>query len=276
MTHIYAVSDGTGITAERVVRAALVQFEDHNIQLTRYGAVMTAGRIREIVDEAADSGGFVVHTFVYEDLRHAMLTAGRSKNVTTIDLMGPLLARLSELLATTPRSEPGILEPFDTAYLQRIDAINFTVRHDDGKNIEDLDQAEIVLVGVSRTSKTPLSVFLAYRGWRVANVPIVLDIEPPQELFGLPRRRVICLIVKPERLSELRQARVERMGTGIVGYADMDYIRREVSYAYKIFERRRDWPLVDVTSKPLEEAAAEVVTLISGSRRSLSELTFGD
>jgi regulator of PEP synthase PpsR (kinase-PPPase family) len=264
MTHIYAVSDATGTTAERVVRAALVQFEDHNIEITRYGAVRDAARIHEIVSEASDTGGFVVHTFVYENLRHAMLTEGRAHNVTTVDLMGPLLARLSELLATAPRSEPGLFQPFDAAYLQRIEAINFTVRHDDGTNIDDLHQAEIVLVGVSRTSKTPLSVFLAYRGWRVANIPIILDMEPPKELFNLPRKRVVCLIVKPERLTELRLARVERMGTHAKGYADLDYIMREVAYAYRLFERRRDWPLVDVTSKPLEEAAAEVVTLMGG------------
>lgn len=272
MTHIYAVSDATGITAERVVRAALVQFDDHNIQITRYGAVMDTERITEIVSEATDTGGFIVHTFVYEDLRHAMLTEGRANNVTTIDLMGPLLVRLSEQLATTPRAEPGLFQPFDAAYLQRIDAINFTVRHDDGKNIDDLDQAEIVLVGVSRTSKTPLSIFLAYRGWRVANVPLMLGIDPPAKLFSLPRRRVACLVVKPERLSELRQARVERMGTPLKGYADLEYVRNEVAYAYQVFDKRRDWPLVDVTSKPLEEAAAEVVALTGGGVRSVGEI----
>ena len=267
MTHIYAVSDATGITAERVVRAALVQFDDHSIEITRCGSVRSPTRIREIVQEAADTEGFIVHTFVYEYLRNAMLTEGRLKNVMTIDLMGPLLARLSELLATPPRAEPGLFQPFDSAYLQRIEAINFTVRHDDGKNIDDLDKAEIVLVGVSRTSKTPLSVFLANRGWRVANVPIVLGIDPPKELFSLPRRRVVALIVKPERLSELRQARVVQLGTQIKGYADIKHVRAEIAYAYEIFDKHRDWPIVDVTFKSLEEATAEVVSLIGGPAR---------
>ena len=144
MSHIYAVSDATGTTAERVVRAALVQFDDHQIEITQYGSIRTSEQIHDIVTEAARTGGFVVHTFVFENLRHAMLTQGRAQNVITIDLMGPLLARLSELLATPPRSEPGLFQPFDSAYLQRIDAINFTVRHDDGRNVHDLDQAEIV------------------------------------------------------------------------------------------------------------------------------------
>ena len=268
MFRIYAVSDATGTTAERVVRAALVQFEDHQIRITRRGSVRTLAQIHEIVSEAARSNGFVVHTFVYEELRHSILTEGRAQNVTTIDLMGPLLARLTDLLARPPRSEPGLFQPFDTAYLQRIEAIDYTVRHDDGRSTHDLDQAEIVLVGVSRTSKTPLSIYLAYRGWKVANVPIILGVNPPANLLQLPRKRVVGLVIKPERLVELRHARVERMGTHALGYADLEYIRKELTYAYQIFENRRDWPLVDVTAKPLEEAAAEVVTLIGAAEPS--------
>jgi regulator of PEP synthase PpsR (kinase-PPPase family) len=262
MINIYAISDASGTTAERVVRAALVQFDERKIAITRFGGVRNAERIRQIITEAAQSGGFVVHTFVYEKLRRMILREGRSQNVVTIDLMGPLLARLSELLATPPRSEPGIFQPFDSAYLERIEAIDYTVRHDDGCNVHDLDRADIVLVGISRTSKTPLSIYLAYRGWKVANIPIVLDLEPPPDLWQLPHRRVVGLVVKPERLMELRQARVERMGTAAFGYADLDYIKRELAYAYRLFDRRRDWPLVDVTSKPIEEAASEVVALL--------------
>ncbi len=265
MFHIFAVSDASGVTAERVVRAALVQFAAPEIEITRHGGVRTPERIREIVTEAAEQNGFIVHTFVYEELRHVMLTEGRAHNVTTIDLMGPLLARLSELLATPPLAQPGPFLPFDASYMERINAIDFTVRHDDGRNVLDLDQAQIVLVGVSRTSKTPLSIYLAYRGWRVANVPIVLDMEPPSQLFRLPRHRVVGLIIRPERLTELRQARVEHMGITGIGYADMEHVRKEVAYAYEIFDRRRDWPLVDVTTKPIEETAAEVVALLGHS-----------
>lgn len=262
MFHIFAVSDGTGTTAERVVRAALIQFDDHQIEITRCGSVRTASQIRDIVERAEATGGFIVHTLVYEDLRRVMLTEGRGKNITTIDLMGPLLARLSELLSTAPRSEPGLFLPFDSAYLQRIDAIDYTVRHDDGRNLHDLDQAEIVLVGVSRTSKTPLSIYLAYRGWKVANVPIALGVTPPPELFDLPKSRVVGLVVRPDRLSELRLARLEKLGTKAWGYADLDHVKKEIAFAYEVFDLRKDWPLVDVTTKPIEEAAAEVVALL--------------
>lgn len=271
MRHIFAVSDASGTTAEGVVRAALVQFDSDQVDITRYGGVRSVERVREIIAEAAERGGFVVHTLVAEELRLEVLNAGRRRNVTTIDLMGPLLGRLSELLAAAPRAQPGGPQGLDPGYLRRIMAMEFTVRHDDGRYVHDLDQAEIVLAGVSRTSKTPLSFYLAYRGWRVANIPLMLGVEPPPELFVLPRRRVVGLVVRPERLAELRQVRVERMRTRALGYADLEHIRREVVFAYEVFARRPDWPLVDVTAKPIEETAAEVVALIGGRGRGQEE-----
>lgn len=269
MTDIFAVSDGSGTTSERVVNAALTQFDPSKVNITRRGNVRTADQIREVVAEAAETGGFIVHTLVSETARSAMLNDGRMANVITIDLMGPLLARLSEVLETFPRAEPGIFKPFDDSYMQRIDAINFTVQHDDGCSVNDLDQAEIVIIGVSRTSKTPLSIYLSYRGWKTANIPIILDVEPPAQLFKLPRKRVVCLTVDPKNLSILRHVRTQRMGTMSLKYADLDYVRHEVAYAYQIFERRRDWPLVDVTNKPIEEVASEVVALLGKNSQRL-------
>lgn len=266
MYYIFAVSDATGTTSERVLRAALSQFDASQITVTRFGGIRTPKQVREIVHEAEMKNGFIVHTFVSEQLRRVVLKEGRVHNVTTIDLMGPLLARLAELLSTAPRSEPGLFDPFDPSYLQRIDAIDFTVRHDDGQNAHDLDQAEIVLVGVSRTSKTPLSFYLGYRGWKVANIPIVWEIEPPRELFQLPKGRVVGLLINPDRLSDLRRVRAERMGTFSKGYADLEHIHQELDYAFRLFERRQDWPLVDVTTKSIEEAAAEIVVLLGRSK----------
>ncbi len=224
MFHVYVVSDATGQTAQGVMRAALTQFDASRVEIHRFGGVRTDAQVRSVVGQASETGGFIVHTLVSAELRRTVLTEGRAANVPTIDLMGPLLARLSDLLATKPRAEPGLFQPFDTAYLQRIEAIDFTVRHDDGRNIQDLEKAEIVLVGVSRTSKTPLSIYLSYRGWKVANIPLALGVEPPARLFELPRRRVVGLIVRPERLAELRRVRLEHIGTSLKGYADLDYI----------------------------------------------------
>jgi regulator of PEP synthase PpsR (kinase-PPPase family) len=257
MYHIFAASDATGTTAERVLRAALTQFETSQVSITRYGGVRSPEKISEIVHEAAQASGFIVHTFVSAELRRVILREGRAHNVATIDLMGPLLARLSELLATPPRAEPGLFNPFDASYMQRIEAIDFSVRHDDGRNYHELDRAEIVLVGVSRTSKTPLSIYLANRGWKVANVPSHWC-GTAKELFGLHSARG-QVNRRPERLPDLRRAITLEPAQG---YADLDYIRKEMEYAYQVFQRRKDWPLVDVTTKSIEESAAEVVALL--------------
>jgi regulator of PEP synthase PpsR (kinase-PPPase family) len=259
---VFAISDATGTTAERVVKAALTQFEGAKVNINRYGEVRTRDQVREILDEAEASQGIVVHTLVSADLRRMVLTEGRHRGVVTIDLMGPLLARLTALLATAPLSEPGLFRPFDDAYLSRIDAIRFTVDHDDGRNTQELPEADIVLIGVSRTCKTPVSIYLATQGWRVANVPLVLGMKPPAELFDLPKRKVVALMVEPERLAILREARIERLGTPSQGYADLDSVRREITYAYDLMGRRPDWPIVDMTAKSIEEAATEVVSLI--------------
>lgn len=264
MLNIYAVSDATGTTAEGVVRAALSQFEDSGVNVERRGNVRDVEQVRQIVGEASLNGAIIVHTLVSAELRRRMLTDGRSANVATIDLMGPLLVRLADALDIQPRSQPGLFHPSGSSYMDRVDAIDFTVRHDDGKSIDDLEKAEIVLVGVSRTSKTPLSIYLAYRGWRVANVPLVLGIEPDPLLFKLPRKRVVGLIVKPERLVELRHARAEHLGTPARGYADLEYVQKEIAEAYEIFERG-GWPLVNVTAKPIEETAEEVIALVGRS-----------
>lgn len=263
MVHrIYTVSDATGATAERVVKSALVQFDAEDVEIIRIGDLRTKEQVSQVIAEAAKNKGIIVHTLVSEELRHLMVSEGRLMDVTTIDIMGPLLVRLSEMFALKPKGIPGGLAPFDRGYIERIEAIDFTVRHDDGKNAHELDQADIVLVGVSRTSKTPLSFYLAYRGWKVANVPIVMGVEPPRELFELPKHRVVGLVIHPTRLAELRKVRVERMGTHSQRYADLDFVNQELAYSYQIFDRRRDWPLIDVTHKPIEEAASEILSLL--------------
>ena len=262
MYKIFAVSDATGKTAARVLNAALLQFDTQNVSIIRYGEVRSVDRICEICDEAAREGGFVVHTLVSEELRMHMLDEGRKFNVPTIDLMGPLLIRLAAWFKSNPKAQPGLFHAIDAEYDRRVEAIEFTVQHDDGQRSEELHLADIILVGVSRTSKTPLSIYLANQGWKVANVPLILGVQPPSNLFKMPKRKVIALMIDPERLASLRQVRAERLGTKQAGYADIETIRREVTYAYQLFDRRRDWPLLDVTAKPIEEAAAEIATII--------------
>ncbi|MBU0490358.1 MAG: kinase/pyrophosphorylase [Chloroflexi bacterium] len=265
MTAIHVVSDATGATAHQVVQAALAQF-DQEIEIQVHPNVTTSDQVQAIIAEVAEYGGFIVHTLVSPELRDFLWSQGRAYGVHSIDLMGPLLTRLTLLLDTQPRAQPGQARQLEENYYRRIEAIEFTVRHDDGRNPADLPRADIVLVGVSRTSKTPVSMYLSYQGWRVANVPIALGVQPPRQLFEVDPRKVVALTVRPERLAVHRAARLKSLGldpaTQEVMYIDVDHIRQELAYSHEIIQQAPAWPIIDVTSKPVEETASEVVSLI--------------
>ena len=265
--YVFVVSDATGATGEMVLRAALTQFDTSGVVFERMAQVRTEAQVREVVRTVAQRQGLIVHTLVSARLREVMLTEGRKHLVPTIDLMGPLLTRLEGLLKISPLAQPGLFRQLDEDYYQRIEAINFTVKHDDGRRPHDLPQADIVLVGVSRTGKTPISIYLSSQGWQVANVPVVLGVEPPPQLFQLPRKRVVGLTIEPDRLTIIRQARLRRVARGMgISYADFNHVVQELEYSDLIFRQGR-WPVIDVTGKSIEEAAAEVISLTSGERR---------
>jgi regulator of PEP synthase PpsR (kinase-PPPase family) len=263
--HAFVVSDGTGVTAEQVLSAALTQFAGAEVELERRPEVRSDEQVRQVVEEAAQAGGFIVHTLVSDKLREEMTRAGRLHNVETIDLMGPLLARLSRQLAVSPAEKPGLFRQLNEEYFRRIETVEFALSHDDGRRVHQISQAEIVLVGVSRTFKTPLSIYLAFRGWLVANVPIVMQIGPPLPLFELPAGRVCGLTIDPDRLAELRRVRQEHLGGATGDYAHPASVHREVAYALNFFGQR-GWPVVDVTDKPIEEATAEIIALVGEAR----------
>lgn len=256
---IVIASDATGRTAEMVVRAALVQFRGAEVQLHIRPHVLTLEDVRVTVRTATQVRGLIVHTLVSPELRHLMLTEGRARNVSTIDLLGPLLLRLEDLLQLQPLARPGLFREMDEEYRRRFEVIEFAVKHDDGQNAQGLPQADVVLVGVSRTSKTPLSVFLAGRGLRVANVPVVHRLPLPEELARVDPRKVVGLSIKAERLVELRRSRLQQMETPPkFPYADPRQIFAELEYARGLCGRA-GWPMVDVTDKSIEEVAAEVL-----------------
>jgi regulator of PEP synthase PpsR (kinase-PPPase family) len=259
---IFAVSDGTGRTAERILRAALVQFPGAEVEIIVRSNVRTAKRILEVVREAAAAKGFIVHTIVTRALRETMIRAGREHNVERIDLMGPLLARLTETLAVSPTEKPGIFARLNKSYFRRIETMDFALRHDDGQRLEDIRKAELVLLGVSRTFKTPLSIYLAFKGWFVANVPIVLNQAPPAVLERLPPNRIFCLDTNPRELAELRRARDDYLkGAAGPAYADPEYVRIELMQARRFYGQHPGWSIVNVTNKPIEEIATEILTV---------------
>jgi regulator of PEP synthase PpsR (kinase-PPPase family) len=261
-------SDATGRTAEMVVRAALVQFRGAEVELVVRSHLQTPEAVRGVVEEAAQIGGLVVHTLVSLELRNVMLTEGRARNIPTIDLLGPLLFRLEDLLQLQPLAKPGLFRDLDAEYRRRFEVVEYTVKHDDGQDPHGLPQADIVLVGVSRTSKTPLSMFLAGRGLKVANVPVVYRLPLPEEMARVVPRKVVGLRIKAERLIELRRSRLQQMETPPkFPYADPRQIWAELEYAQSLFARG-GWAVVDVTDKSVEEVAAEVLVCAGVERPS--------
>ena len=261
MNRVFVVSDGTGETAERVLRAAITQFEGAGVEIVRRPEVRTEGHVRQIVREVVEAEGFIVHTLVSDELREAMLREGRRHNIEAIDLMGPLLARLSQHLAVFPSKKPGLFRQLNEEYFRRVETMEFAFRHDDGRRAYELHKAEIVLVGVSRTFKTPLSIYLAFKGWLVANVPIVPEMALPPELSALASGCVIGLTIDPGRLAELRAVRDQYLGGATGDYADPQAVGREVAYALSIFQDQ-GWPIVEVTDKPIEETVSEILALV--------------
>jgi len=257
---ILILSDATGTTAEMVVRNALTQFERNTFELERFSYVRNKSKVLEAVESAFESGGIIFHTLVSKDLRDVLLSESVRRGVQTIDLMGPALRVLSRFFDEPPRMDPGIQYRLSDRYFRRIEAIEYTVTHDDGRGIEDLDRADIVLIGVSRTSKTPLSIFLANRySLAIANIPIVPGIELPEKLFKINREKVVGLTITPRRLIEVRKARLERVNLGTPSkYINFDDVIDELRYAHSIYASN-GWSVIDVTEKSVEETALEIL-----------------
>lgn len=260
MSNVFVFSDGTGRTAEQAVMAAMTQFPDSEVEILRRGNIRTETDVQQYITEAAEANGIVVHTLVSDHLRECLLHHARIHNVEAIDLMGPLLSRLSHYLENAPKGEPGLYFNLNQEYFKRIDAVQFAFNHDDGLRSYEYDKSEIVLVGVSRTFKTPLSIYLAFKGWFSANFPIVMGCDPPDELLGLPHGRVFGLTTQAHELSSLRVARQQYLGGSTGDYSSLDNVRKELVYAQRIFSRY-GWPVVEVTNKPIEEIASEILAL---------------
>ncbi len=262
---VLLLSDATGETAEKMVSAALTQFQHRDAQVTRVSNVRSKNQIYSALDKAAQQQAMVIYTMVNRELSRLVHEECSAMGLISVDIITPLLVRLSEFLGTTPNETPGLLHSVDDDYFRRIDAIEFTVRNDDGQETRFLNKADIVLVGVSRTSKTPLSMYLAHRGWKVANIPLVSGISPPPELLTLEHNRVAGLLIKPERLVELRAARLRNLGQNPrEAYAQYEQIEEELLEARKFF-RRQKWAIVDVTGKAVEETANEVLVKLKMS-----------
>jgi regulator of PEP synthase PpsR (kinase-PPPase family) len=258
---VFAVSDATGGTAEAAARAALAQFASLGETRVRlFTHVRDRRSIETIMAAAQLQGALVVYTLVEPDLRGAMMAIAHDLEVPSLDLLGPLVARLAQHLGRAPLSVPGLGHTTDAEYFRRIDAVEFTVRQDDGKDPRNLRRADLVFLGISRSGKTPLSHYVAQRGFKAANVPIVLDVPLPRELEEVDPKRVFGLLIDPLHLMRIRQTRMESLGMAPGEYyGELGHIRRELEYARNLYAQHPGWTVIDITRKAVEETAATVL-----------------
>ena len=257
---IFVVSDSTGETAERVVRAALLQFPQERVRIRLFTRVRDPESVSEVLKKASETGAMVVFTLVSPDLREYFHEIAAQEHIETVDVIGTLIHKVGTYLEATPLNRPTATLPLSEEYFRRVEAIEFAVKSDDGKEPRNLRKADLVLTGVSRTSKTPLSTYLAGRGYKVANVPLVLGVPPPPELEEVPPEKVVGLTIGIEKLSEIRRARLVQLGMpSDANYGLRDHVRAELEYADEIFGSHPGWMVIDVSGRAIEETATIIL-----------------
>lgn len=264
--YVYIISDGTGETASALVKAAVVHYSEKDIQIIRCKNVRTETQVERVVDEIKDKKGLIAYTVVSNLLKKKIHELSAEAGLISIDLLSPLFQGFDTFfgVASDENKEAGLLRMVDDSYFKRISAIEYTVKNDDGKDLRYLDEADIILVGISRTSKTPLSIFLSHKGWKVANIPLVLNVPLPEELFKVDQKKIVGLMIDREKLSRIRRNRLEKFQQDPGSdYASLQHIHAEIEYANQIFKQNKRWPVFDVTERALEETATEIVKIVS-------------
>jgi regulator of PEP synthase PpsR (kinase-PPPase family) len=268
--HLHLVSDSTGETLITVARAVAAQYANVTPVEHVYPLVRSQKQLDRVLDEIEEAPGIVLFTLLEKDLVSRLEDKCKEINVPSLSIIGPVMQLFEAYLGAATTGRVGAQHVLNAEYFKRIDALNYTMIHDDGQHVEGLDEADVVLVGVSRTSKTPTSIYLANRGIRTANVPLVPGIPVPSQLETLTRPLVVSLHATPERLIQIRQNRLLSMGaesgSGSDSYTDKQSVTEEVAFARKL-SAKHDWPLLDVTRRSIEETAAAIMKLYSDRQR---------
>jgi regulator of PEP synthase PpsR (kinase-PPPase family) len=264
--HLHLVSDSTGETVHSVARACLVQFEDVQPVEHVWSMVRTRSQVERVIAGVEANPGVVLFTLVNDALRGLLQQACRRLQIPAIPVLDPVIGALAAYLGRKSRGQPGIQHMLDNEYFARIDAMTFALNHDDGQSSWGLDEADVCLVGVSRTSKTPTCLYLANRGIKAANVPVVPGMPLPPELLNAKRPLIVGLTNDPERLIQLRRHRLsmlqQEVSTDYTDYTDLEAVRAEVREARRIFAERH-WPVIDVTRRSIEETAAAIMRMLA-------------
>ena len=261
--HLHLLSDSTGETLEMIAKAALAQFDDAGVQRHFWPMVRSQQNLERIMPDIAANPGLVLYTMVNAETRAKLEEHCRTLGLPAIAALDAITDVLAAMLGQQAKTKPGRQHALDEAYFARVDAIQFTIAHDDGVGWEDWEEADIVLAGVSRSSKTPTSIYLANRGYKVANIPLVVESPPPSALFGLRRPLVVGLTTAPERLVQVRRNRLLSLNQAPeTAYVDHEKVTSEVQFARRMFADN-GWPVIDVTRRSIEETAAAVINLLN-------------
>lgn len=259
---MHLISDATGETLNTVARAAMAYYADYQPVEHIYALVRTPKQLSRALLEIESQPGVVLFTLIDTELRNQLEKRCAELTIPCISILDPVIASLAQYLNAQSRPQLGGQHALNAEYFRRIDALNFTMIHDDGQHAEDLDQADVILTGISRSSKTPTSIYLANRGIKTANIPIVPNIPPPKELETVNRPLVVGLIASAERIAQIRKHRLLAMNEqGETDYVDQDAIAAELSHMRKLCARH-NWPIIDVTRRSIEETAAAVINLM--------------
>ena len=265
--NISVLSDGTGETALAVLKAVLVQYEhEETVHISRHRNIRTKEQIENLFEKINKNGAekkLIVFTLILPENRRLVKTLCKKYKIQEIDLLEDLIQNFDQSLKSKEK-QAGILRVVNEDYFKRIEAMDFFLKHDDGQLTRDFDLADIILVGVSRTSKTPLSLFLSNKGWKVANIPLVYNIPPPEELFKVNQKKIVALTIQPDYLLKIRKNRLEKFGYDPAGghYAGKEQVYKEVEAIQALFHKQK-WPILDVTDIALEETAGEIVRIVS-------------
>lgn len=271
--HLHLVSDSTGETLEMIAKAALAQFENAEVVRHFWPMVRSRQHLDRIVPELTANPGLVLYTLVNAETRLRLEEHCRHLSLPAVPVLDQVTEAFETALGQEAHGRPGRQHLMDEAYFERVEAIQYTIAHDDGIGQEDWEEADIVLAGVSRSSKTPTSIYLANRGYKVANIPLVVESPPPAALFALRNPLVVGLTNSPERLVQIRRNRLLTMGEHArTDYVDADRVQAEVAFARRMFADR-GWPVIDVTRRSIEETAAAVIRLL-GERGRASDGAF--
>jgi [pyruvate, water dikinase]-phosphate phosphotransferase / [pyruvate, water dikinase] kinase len=269
--HLHLLSDSTGETLEMIAKAALAQFDAAEIIRHFWPMVRSQQHLERILADIQANPGLVLFTLVNPEIRQRLESQCETLGLPAVSALDAVTDAFEQALGQEAKGRPGRQHAMDAAYFARVEAIQFTIAHDDGVGWEDWEQADVVLAGVSRTSKTPTSIYLANRGYKTANIPIVIESPPPQALFGLRQPLVVGLTTAPERLIQVRRNRLLSLNQAPdTAYVEQDRVAREVQFARRMFADN-GWPVIDVTRRSIEETAAAVINLLNERGESSSE-----